>query len=45
MNKVAEAAKKLVKEGFLLKEDEDRIIKRAAREGVDLWVVTAQALP
>jgi hypothetical protein len=35
---VTRAAKKLVKEGFLLKEDEDRIIDRAERDGVNLWL-------
>ena len=42
---VAAAANKLENARFLLEEDKDRIIKRAARDGVDLWVVTAQALP
>jgi Alpha/beta hydrolase domain len=42
---VAAAANKLENARFLLDEDKDRIIKRAARDGVDLWVVTAQALP
>jgi hypothetical protein len=41
----AAAATKLENARFLLEEDKDRIIKRAARDGVDLWVVTAQALP
>ena len=35
---VARAAKKLVKEGFLLEEDEDRIVERAERDGVNLWL-------
>ena len=42
---VAAAATKLENARFLLEEDKDRIIKRAARDGVDLWVVTAQAPP
>ena len=33
------AAKKLVKEGFLLEEDEDRIVERAARDGVNLFTL------
>jgi hypothetical protein len=45
LSAVAAAANKLEKARFLLEEDKDRIIKRAARDGVDLWVVTAQALP
>jgi hypothetical protein len=35
---VAAAANKLENARFLLDEDKDRIIKRAARDGVDLWV-------
>ena len=35
---VTRAAKKLVREGFLLKEDEDRIVDRAERDGVNLWL-------
>ena len=38
MRAVTRAAKKLVKEGFLLKEDEDRIVDRAERDGVNLWL-------
>jgi hypothetical protein len=32
------AAKKLAKEGFLLKKDEDRIVDRAERDGVNRWL-------
>ena len=35
---VEHAAKKLVKQGFLLKEDRDRIVAAAARHGFDLWL-------
>jgi len=38
---VARAAKKLVKKGFLLQEDEDRIVERAERDGFNLWSVLA----
>jgi hypothetical protein len=38
VRQVAHAAKKLVKEGFLLEEDEDRIVARAERSGVQLWL-------
>lgn len=34
---VAQAARQLVREGFLLEEDEDRIVIRAAQQGTDLW--------
>ena len=37
MRKVAHAAKKLVKEGFLLEEDEDRIVEEAEVKGFELW--------
>ena len=39
VRQVAHAAKKLVKEGFLLEEDEDRIVQRAARSGTQLWLL------
>jgi len=35
--RVASAAKKLVEQGYLLEEDEDRIVQRAERSGVRLW--------
>jgi hypothetical protein len=37
---VAQAAKKLVHAGFLLQEDEARIVEAAEEKGVDLWVIT-----
>jgi len=37
VNAVSRAAERLVREGFLLHEDEDRIVTRAARQGTDLW--------
>ena len=38
VKEVAKAAKKLVKDGFLLEEDEDRINARAEAEGFTLWL-------
>lgn len=40
VKEVAKAAKKLVKDGFLLEEDEERIVSRAEAEGMRLWVPT-----
>lgn len=37
VSSAARAAERLVREGFLLEEDEDRIVTRAARQGTDLW--------
>jgi len=39
---VARAAARLVQDGFLLGEDKDRIVERAASHGVDLWLDTLQ---
>jgi hypothetical protein len=40
VQEVADAAKKLVEQGYLLEEDEDRIVQRAERSGVKLWLET-----
>jgi hypothetical protein len=42
VQKVARAARKLVNDGFLLEEDEDRINERARRSGVQLWLLPPQ---
>lgn len=38
VQQVVNAAKKLVEQGYLLEEDEDRIVQRAERSGVKLWL-------
>jgi hypothetical protein len=38
VKKVAEAAEELVEDGFLLKEDQERIVAQAQAEGVNLWL-------
>ena len=37
VREVAHAAKKLVKDGFLLEEDKDRLVEEAEVKGVELW--------
>jgi hypothetical protein len=37
VREVAHAARKLVKEGFLLEEDKERLIEEAEAKGVELW--------
>jgi len=39
---VARAAARLVQQGFLLDEDKDQIVGRAAEHGIDLWLDTLQ---
>lgn len=38
VKQVASAARQLVKQGYVLQEDEDRIVERAERSGVKLWL-------
>lgn len=37
VREVAHAARRLVKEGFLLEEDKERLIEEAEAKGVELW--------
>jgi hypothetical protein len=37
VREVARAARRLVREGFLLQEDEERIVEEADAKGVSLW--------
>ncbi len=37
VRRVTRAADRLVRQGFLLEEDKERIIKEAAEKGTDLW--------
>ena len=39
VKQVADAARQLVEQGYVLPEDEDRIVERAERSGVKLWLL------
>jgi hypothetical protein len=40
VNRVARAAARLVRDGFLLDEDKDLIVQRAAKQGLSMWKPT-----